>query len=158
MNTQNQIPDEHESVFGAPVEFYRRTNAFAFRRSDLDVRMPRQDPYLFSIISSFFETHYKLIQNPEDFATVVKNQIKLHLGDKSSTVSEMAKLLGLRNSTFQRQLRNRGLLFSDILRAARQELALHYMENTDIPLTSIAYDLGYSELSAFLAHSAPGLG
>ena len=141
--------DEHEVIFGAPVEFYRRTNSFAFRRQDLDTRMPGQDPYLFSIISSYFESHPRLHQNPEDFATVVRNQIKLHLGDKHSTASGIAKLLGLRNSTFQRQLKSRGLLFSDILRAARRELALHYMENTDIPLTNIAYDLGYSELSAF---------
>lgn len=140
---------EHETIFGAPVEFYRRTNSFAFRRNDLDARMPTQDPYLFSIISSFFELQSGLPQDLEDFSVVVKNQIKLHLGDKFSTVSGIAQLLGLRDSAFQRQLKSRGLLFSDILRAARQELALHYMENTDVPLTNIAYDLGYSDLSAF---------
>lgn len=149
---EHQKPDnsnEHETIFGAPVEFNRRTNAFAFHRNDLDVRMPGQDSYLLSIISSFFELHSGAAKNPEDFATVVRNQIQLHLGNKLPTVSEIAKLLGLRDSAFRRQLKNRGLLFSDILRAARQELALHYMENSDIPLTDIAFDLGYSELSAF---------
>ncbi|MDD9875216.1 MAG: AraC family transcriptional regulator [Gammaproteobacteria bacterium] len=141
--------DEHECIFGAPVVFHRRTNAFAFRRSDLEVKMPGQDPYLLSIISSFFESHYAFNQNPEDFAAAVKNQIKLHLGDQLPTVSGIAKILGLRDAAFHKALKNRGLLFSDILCAARRELALHYMKNADMPLTNIAYELGYSELSAF---------
>ncbi|MDD9856012.1 MAG: AraC family transcriptional regulator [Gammaproteobacteria bacterium] len=141
--------ERHESVFGAPVMFHHRTNAFAFRRSELNVKMPRQDPYLLQIISSFLESRYASSQNPEDFAVEVKNQIKLHLGDKPPTISGIAKILGLRNSTFQKALKNRGLLFSDIITAARRELALHYIKNSDMPLTDIGYELGYSELSAF---------
>jgi AraC-like DNA-binding protein len=39
--------------------------------------------------------------------------------------------------------------FQDLVTAARQELALHYLQDPDIPLTEIAHCLGYSELSAF---------
>jgi AraC-like DNA-binding protein len=140
---------EHEKIFDAPIKFSRRTNAFAFRRSNLDARMPSQDPYLLSIISSYLESRCQLVGNPEDFVTVVRNQIKLQLADKIPTVSEIARILGLKDAVFHRQLKSHGLLFPDLLRAARQELALHYLDNSDIPLTDIAFDLGYSELSAF---------
>ncbi len=140
---------EHESVFGAPVRFSRRTNAFAFRRRDLDARMPDQDPYLFAIITPFLESRCRLASCPEDFASVVRNQIKLHLGDRLPTVAEIAGILGLSNDGFHRMLRQHGLLFPDLLRAARQELALHYLNDSNLSLTEIAYDLGYSELSAF---------
>ena len=148
-HTRPDNHQEHESVFGAPIEFHRRTNAFAFRRDDLATKMPGQDSYLFSIITSFFDSHYTRNQSPQDLSIIVRDQIRLYLGNELPTVSNVAKILGLPDFTLRRQLKNRGLLFSGILRAARQELALHYMEDGDIPLTSIAYDLGYSELSAF---------
>ena len=139
----------HEACFNAPVKFGRRTNAIGFRRRDLDTRMPDQDPYLFSIISSFLESRSRIIGNPEDFATIVRNQIKLHLGDRLPTLSEIAEVLGLNEASFQKQLRTHNLLFPDLLRAARQELALHYLNEPEMSLTEIAYNLGYSELSAF---------
>jgi AraC-like DNA-binding protein len=149
---EHDRPDDaghHEFVFNAPVKFGRRTNAIGFRRSDLDTLMPEQDPYLFSIISSFLENRSRLNGNPESFATVVRNQIKLHLGDKIPTLSEIAGVLGLSDATFHKQLKSHHLLFPDLLRAARRELALHYMVEPDMPFTEIAYNLGYSELSAF---------
>ena len=149
---EHEAPDgrpDHESVFGAPVRFGRRTNAIAFRRSDLDARMPSQDPFLFSVIVPFLESRCAMQSDPEDFAAIVRNQIKLHLGDTVPTLSEIARILGLTDVAFQRRLKAHGLSFPDILRAARQELALHYMHDLEAPLTDIAYSLGYSELSAF---------
>ncbi len=52
-------------------------------------------------------------------------------------------------AALQRLLREKGLSFGDVLRAARQELALHYLNESDLSLTEIALCLGYSELSAF---------
>ncbi len=141
--------DQHESTFGAPAKFNRRTNAFAFRRKDLDARMPTQDSYLFAIITPFLESRCRLAENPEDFATMVRNQIKMFLGDKLPTVAEIAHVLGISSENFHRRLKQQGLLFPDLLRAARQELALHYLNDSNLSLTEIAYDLGYSELSAF---------
>ena len=141
--------DQHETIFGAPAKFNRRTNAFAFRRKDLDARMPTQDSYLFAIITPFLESRCRLAENPEDFATMVRNQIKMFLGDKLPTVAEIAHVLGISSENFHRRLKQQGLLFPDLLRAARQELALHYLNDSNLSLTEIAYDLGYSELSAF---------
>lgn len=139
----------HEKVFGAPVRFGRRTNAFAFRRSDLDARMPSQDPYLFSVIEPFLKSRCDIQQNPEDFATMVRNQIKLHLGDVKPTIAEIARIFGVSDQSLQMQLRQHGVTFQDLVNAARKELALHYLNDHEVPLTDIADSLGYSELSAF---------
>lgn len=139
----------HEKVFGAPVLFGRRTNAFAFRRRDLDARMNGQDPYLYSIIEPFLKSRCDIHQNPEDFATTVRNQIQMHLGDVPPTIAEIARVFGVTDQSLQRQLREHGVTFQELVTAARKELALHYMEDHDMPLTEIAHCLGYSELSAF---------
>jgi AraC-like DNA-binding protein len=140
---------EHEKIFNAPIMFGRRTNAFAFRRSDLAKKMPDQDPYLFAIIEGFLKSRSKLSTSIEDFATVVRNQIKLHLGDCALNLTTIAKIMGYTESSFQKELKETGVNFNDLLRAARQELALHYIKDKNIPLTEVAFLLGYSELSAF---------
>lgn len=139
----------HEKVFGAPIVFGRRTNAFAFRRRDLDARMPNQDPYLFSLIEPFLKSRCELHKNPEDFATTVRNQIKLQLGDVPPTIGEISRIFGVSGQSMQRQLREHGVTFQELVNAARKELALHYLEDDDVPLTEISQLLGYSELSAF---------
>lgn len=139
----------HERCFGAPVKFNRRTNAIAFRRKDLDAKMPEQDPYLFSVIEQFLKSRRKMRGDPKDFATIVRNQIKLNLGQTMLDLSYISNILGVSEHSFQKQLREHGLTFNDLLRAARKELAIHYLETPDIPLTEIALCLGYSELSAF---------
>lgn len=141
--------EEHTMRFGAPVQFGRRTNAIAFRRRDLDAIMPDQDPYLASVVESFLQGRCASQSNPQDFANAVRNEVKMHLGEKIPTVTDISKLFGVTEPAFQKQLRTRGLTFGDILKAARHELALHYIEDLDLPLTEIAYSLGYSELSAF---------
>lgn len=140
---------EHERLFDAPVQFGRRTNAIAFRRADLDARMPTRDPYLFSVVRAFLQSRLQHEQDPTDFASVVRNEIKLQLGNAEPSIDQIAGVLGLTGQDFQRRLRRKGLSFNEILRAARHELALHYLEDMEMPLTEIAYNLGYSELSAF---------
>ncbi|MBT4891013.1 MAG: AraC family transcriptional regulator [Rhodospirillales bacterium] len=142
-------PSEHEKRFNAPVRFGRRTNAIAFRRSDLDARMPTQDPYLFSVIEPFLKSRCELLIDPVGFAEMVRNHIMLNLGDAPPTMSEIADILGLSGASFQKRLREYGLTYQDLLNAARQELAVHYLKDPEIQVTEVAYRLGYSELSAF---------
>lgn len=139
----------HERVFGAPVRFGRRTNAFAFRRSNLEARMPGHDPYLFSIIEPFLKSRREISKDPGNFTAMVRNQIKTHLGDVPPTISEISRIFGIPDRSMQRQLRDHGVAFQQLVSAARKELALHYINETDMPLTEVAYCLGYSELSAF---------
>ena len=140
---------EHEKIFGAPVRFGRRTNALAFRPADLDTRMPGADPYLFSVVEAFLKSRCELHTNPETFAATVRNQIKLNLSTTVPTIAEIAHLFGLNDSEFQHELKAHKLSFKGLLRAAREELSLHYMGDRDLPLTEVAMLLGYSELSAF---------
>ncbi|WP_366553623.1 AraC-like transcriptional regulator QhpR [Aquibaculum sediminis] len=149
---EHDTPDaayEHERLFGAPVRFGRRTNAFAFRRSDLTARMPSADPYLYAVIEPFLRARSDLRRNPEGYAETLRNQIKLHLGDIAPTRGEMARILGIPDHVFQKQLREHGISFQELLNAARKELALHYLDDPAMSLTEVAHSLGYSELSAF---------
>jgi len=141
--------DEHERVFGAPVRFGRRTNAFAFAHADLDTPMPDADPYLLAVIRPMLEQRLQALRHAEDVVETIRNQIKLNLGSAEPTLTEIATILGVHDTLLRRLLREHGVVFTDLLRAAREDLAIHYLRESDLPLTEIAFNLGYSELSAF---------
>lgn len=140
---------DHSRCFNAPVEFGRPANAFAFRRELLETRMPDPDPYLFTIVEGLLRARRDCAGDPQDLAGALLNQIKMHLEGRAPNLRDIAVALGISNATLQRQLKEAGVTFNDLLRAAREEMALHYLKNSDMPLTDVALSLGYSELSAF---------
>ena len=148
-HTEPEDTSEHEKLFNSKVLFGRRTNAIAFKKSDLDIRMPGHDPYLFSMVRAFLEGRCAEQSNRIDLATIVRNEVTMQLGTNIPSLNEIASILGMTDKNFKKKLRANGLSFPDILRAARHELALHYMDDPEMPLTEIALNLGYSELSAF---------
>ncbi len=141
--------NEHEKVFGAPILFGRRTNAIAFRKEELGAIMPDQNPFLFTMVEAFLKNRMNSSHNFTEFADLVRNEIKLRLGTKVPSLESMADVLGISTNSFQKKLKDHGLNFVDLVRATRKELAIHYLCDNDIPLTEIAYCLGYSEISAF---------
>lgn len=140
---------EHEATFDAPVLFGQKVNAVAFRREDLDASMPGHDPYLYAVIEPFLAERRTLRQNPEDFVIALRHEIKLRLGDSPPSLDALAEGLGLTSTVLKRRLKDFGVGFNDLVKAARQELALRYVTDQEMPLTDVALALGYSELSAF---------
>ncbi len=140
---------EHERAFGAPTLFGQRTNAIAFRRDELGQPMGACDPYLFAVIEPFLAQRAATRQAPTDFVTALKQEIKLQLGEGASTLRALSRRMGVETGALQRRLRELDVSYNDLLRAVRQDLALRYIRETDMPLTEIALAVGYSELSAF---------
>lgn len=140
---------EHRTRYNAPVLFGQKVNAIAFRREDLDAPMTGHDPYLYAVIEPFLAQRRAQRENPEDFVTLIRHEIKLGLGEACPSLATVAERVGLTSAELTRRLRNFGLTFNDIVRAARQELALRYVGDPETPLTEVALALGYSELSAF---------
>lgn len=149
---EHQKPDassEHQTSFDAPVIFGQKVNAIAFKRQDLDAEMPGHDPYLYAVIEPFLAERRTLRQNPEDFVAALRHEIKLRLGDRDPSLDALADSLGLTATVLRRRLKEFGVGFNDLVKAARQDMALRYVTDHAMPLTEVALALGYSELSAF---------
>lgn len=68
---QQGSPADHERYFTAPVLFGQRTNAFAFRRSDLEVRMPGAALYLLAVIRPLLESRCSVVHAHEDVSRTI---------------------------------------------------------------------------------------
>ena len=79
----------------------------------------------------------------------VKRLIEKNLSDGHFDAEQTAKLLNMSRQTLYRKLKNDDSSYSDLVDQVKQNKAFYLLKQTQLPLTVIAYDLGFSELSAF---------
>src|SRR6201999_2946680 len=63
--------------------------------------------------------------------------------------TEGARALGTSSRSLSRKLREAGVPFARILDELRQVLAKHYLSERELPVSEIAWLLGYREVSSF---------
>ena len=61
----------------------------------------------------------------------------------------MAALLSLSPRTYRRRLASEGTHYQELLDQVRSEHALHHLTTTQLPTSSIAYMLGFNDVSNF---------
>ena len=69
--------------------------------------------------------------------------------DAEQVRSSIARRLGMSRRTLARVLRSENAAFSDLLDASRQALSRRYLLEQQLPITEVAWLLGYSDLSSF---------
>ena len=65
------------------------------------------------------------------------------------TLPETARALGISTRTMQRQLKEEGTTYAEVLDALRREMAAGLLHNHTLAIYEVAFLLGYSEPSTF---------
>ena len=82
----------------------------------------------------------------------ILNQINNHLSERL-TLNSVAALCSYNTSYFSRVFKDyTGMTFTAYLRNARIEKAAELLLETDMRVTDIIYDVGYSDKTKFFAH------
>ena len=79
----------------------------------------------------------------------VRNILPDRLNTHSGDIETIAKDLGLSVKKLQRLLKDEGTTYSEILENVRYLSAMHLLGETNKPIKSIAFSLGYSSGEAF---------
>jgi AraC-like DNA-binding protein len=66
-----------------------------------------------------------------------------------ATTSEVARRLGVSGRTLSRSLLAEGVTFTEIVEELRAALARRYLRDRELPISEIAWLLGYQEISSF---------
>lgn len=140
---------EHEQAFGAPAFFGQRANAIVFRDQGLDRPMRTSDPRLLMILRRCLKTVGIQPGTPRTMAEQIKDHLLKELPDGCPNLEDTSEALGVPAWTIQRRLADMGLTFKELVEDTRRQLAEAYLKQPHLPLTEIAFLLGYSELSAF---------
>jgi AraC-like DNA-binding protein len=137
----------YRQAFPCAVEFEAEHSQVVFDCNVLDTTIAQSNSQLYAILNS----HLRGLDasGKRDYATEVQ-QIILHaMKSGECTLPRVAHMLGTSQRSLQRRLALEGRTFRDELETVRGRVAMHYLEETTIPLTSVSMTLGYSNLAAF---------
>lgn len=141
--------DAYRKVFGSGVRFEQPVNRLTFRDTNLDRPNIAADARLFKVVEQLGDILLAERKTVVDFRTTVSNALVDLLGACNPTLTAVADELALGERTVQRRLAQEGTSFEEVLSATRQSVAERLLRDTELPLTDIAFMLGFSELSAF---------
>jgi AraC-like DNA-binding protein len=138
----------HEELLGARPLFAQTSNRIIFRQAELDCEMPRRDHDLLCLLESQLGKQLADTRACSDIVERVRHEMGLALEAGGCDVGVISKRCGISPWTLKRRLKQRGLTFQDLLTATRIDLARRQLSRGE-PVTNVAADLGYSQVSAF---------
>jgi AraC-like DNA-binding protein len=140
---------ELESYFGAPVSYSQPVNKIFFDRAFLKERFFTSNGLLFEVLENAMKTYFTAASEQGGFVDVVCREI-IRCGTTDDTSAEkISGRLAISPRTLRRRLAEEGFSFQEAKNLARRNRAKYFLSHTRMPLSEIAFELGYSELSAF---------
>ncbi len=143
--------DELITALGTDViAFDAEANGFSLPSSVLDLPILTHDPSLLGVLDNAAQKELAERPAAPDFVAQVRRAVRERMRTETPTLENVASDLGMSARTLQRRLSGERTTFLRVHETVREELARAWVADPKMPLTEIAFLLGYAELSAFL--------
>jgi len=150
---RNEVPAEFRVFFGGDVEFGADGDAVSFPAQLAALPLVGRDGYLHELLRRYAEE--ALAGSSRERPTLrskVEEILPGLLPHGRAVASEVARRLGMSSRTLSRKLGEEGTSFAEILDQLRAALAKRYLDDETLPVSEIAWLLGYREVSS-LTHA-----
>jgi AraC-like DNA-binding protein len=142
--------DELKKHLGCAVVFGGSVDEITFPKMICRMPVSSADPYLNELLRKYCdEVRATRHANIGALRSSIENIIVPLLPHKKIRSEEIATALGLSRRTLARRLASEGLSFSEILHELRYDLARRYLSEVGLSISTIAWLLGYDEVSSF---------
>jgi AraC-like DNA-binding protein len=148
IHSQLACGKKYESYFRAPIKFDAETDSITFPADAVDKRLPIGNPHLAALSDQYIAT-YLADLDKNNIVQRVKGAIIEMLPSGGVSDEKVAKRLNMSTRSLQRKLQGAHTTFGKLLDEVRQEVAEHYIHDSNVSLSEIAFVLGYSEYSSF---------
>lgn len=135
-------------VFPAPLQFEQRQSAFWFDATLLQKPVRRNEAALRAFLADA-QTYVILPRRNDDTVSARARNYLQQAQAAWPDLDATAAALHMSNSTLQRRLANEGTSFQSLKDALRRDIAIVRLNTSAVPLTTLAYDLGFADSSAF---------
>ena len=136
--------------FGDCVEFDAGADEMCFEPGLLDIPLVSGDPFLNELmLKSCEEAMAGRLSNVSPLRTLVENTIAPLLPHAEVSTRAVAQRIGLSERTLSRRLQEEGVTFGEILDDLRRDLAVRHLEERGLPVSQIAWLLGFHGPSSF---------
>lgn len=135
-------------VFGDDVHFGRPRGRVSFSESMLGVALPSSNPALRAL---YEEECARILVDLEEEDSIAEQTLRLlrKLEGQYPQMPQTARMLNYSPRTYRRRLEHEQLSYQELLDQVRAEHASRYLKNTQLPLSSIAYLIGFNDASNF---------
>jgi AraC-like DNA-binding protein len=141
---------EIEKFFGCRIEFAATTDRIIFDKKAKQLRLVAADPHLNEMLLHYCEQALAYRRSREGpLQITIENAITPLLPHGKAQLGAVAQTLGVSSRTLARRLAAEGLSFGEILSQLRSDLATHYLRDPNLPISEIAWLVGYQGVSAF---------
>src|SRR5436190_15861837 len=147
---RDETPAEMRSFFGCDVEFGAASDEIIFPAPVASLPIVGSDNCLNDLLLRYAEE--ALGDRPQERASLrsaVERVLPQLLPHAKASVSNVAQKLAISTRTLSRKLRDEDVAFREILEETRAALAKRYLAERDLPVSEIAWLLGYVEVSSF---------
>jgi AraC-like DNA-binding protein len=141
---------EYERTFpGGVLRFDAAFNGFVFDHNYLSVPVTSADPSLHALIRQHADAMLAELPSVQSITDQVRKLITKELAGGNPTVTNIARQMPMGERTLARRLADEGTTFKELLDDLRHRLALGYVSGSLLPLSEIAFLLGFSQTAAF---------
>jgi AraC-like DNA-binding protein len=150
---RGRMPAEFRRLFGTHVAFSSAVDEIKYPGFIARTPITSADPYLNALLVQYCEDALAGRRSKSSAWRVkVENAIVPLLPHGQARIGEISKQLGVSSRTLARRLASEGITFVKVLDDLRFDLAKRYLQERELPLSEIAWLLGYRESSA-LSHA-----
>ncbi|MDO8861754.1 AraC family transcriptional regulator [Haliea sp. E1-2-M8] len=145
-------PPVHEQiyheVFGEDVHFNCPLGRISFDAALLSTPLPLSNPALRSL---YEEECARLLADLEEGESVAEQTLRLlrKLEGQYPQMPQLAQMLNFSPRTYRRRLGQESTSYQHLLDRVRAEHATRYLQNSRLPLSTIAYLVGFNDASNF---------
>ncbi|MBT5005752.1 MAG: AraC family transcriptional regulator [Halieaceae bacterium] len=140
--------DRYREVFGPKVYFDAEQGRILFPSALMHAPLPSSNPALRALYEQECERLLADLQE-EDSVALQTLRLLRKLEGQYPQMPIIAQMLNFSPRTYRRRLQLEEQSFQDLLDQVRAEHATHYLKNTRLPLSSIAYMVGFNDPSNF---------
>jgi AraC-like DNA-binding protein len=140
--------ERYYELLGDNVQFNCVQGRISFDRSLLDAPLPSSNPALRTLYENECA---RLLADLEEEDSIAERTLRLlrKLEGQYPQMPQTAKMLNLSPRTYRRRLESENESYQGLLDQVRAEHATRYLQNTRLPLSTIAYMVGFNDPSNF---------
>lgn len=140
--------EPYQKFFHAPLIFNAPHDALVFDGADLEMPLPTADEAMVRLHERYADEYLGRFSSTRTTHQV--RQVVCRLLPRGEPKREaVAKSLHVSPRTLQRRLEGEGISFQVLLDETRRELALQFLNQPQVTLLEIAYQLGFADSSNF---------
>ncbi len=144
---QNNL-NAYEKYFSAEVSFAANDNSIFFSELSLQSKISTANLQAVEAYRKECDRLFSLDINRGSLVKKVKQKL-ISLGSEYPNCASMARQLHTSESTLRRRLKAEGMNYQTVMDQVRYRMAREYLFNTLLPVSEIAYLLGFSDSSNF---------